>query len=173
MPLAARFVLKALDRLSVGRLTMRLPDGSTNIVAFPDSASPEEANWLPLLNSVVINEALTRPGAPRPDAAVKFNGSGGEFMSMCVKGALLLLVTFGFYRFWLTTDEVSTVIDAPAELVYDLVADMPRMGEWSRECSTVEWIEGATGPAVGARFVDAGLGARGLGRLGARERFVG
>ena len=55
---------------------------------------------------------------------------------------------------------VSTVIDAPAELVYDLVADMPRMGEWSRECSTVEWIEGATGPAVGARFVDPGLEAR-------------
>jgi hypothetical protein len=56
-------------------------------------------------------------------------------------------------RFWLTTDEVSTVIDAPAELIYDMVADLPRMGEWSRECARVEWIEGATGPAVGARFV--------------------
>ena len=56
-------------------------------------------------------------------------------------------------RFWLTTDEVSTVIDAPAELLYDMVAELPRMGEWSRECSAVEWIEGSTGPAVGARFV--------------------
>ncbi len=56
-------------------------------------------------------------------------------------------------RFWLTTDEVSTVIDAPAEQLYDMVADMPRMGEWSRECATVEWTEGATGPAVGAHFV--------------------
>ena len=51
-------------------------------------------------------------------------------------------------RFWLTTDEVSTVIDAPAEQLYDMVADMPRMGEWSRECATVEWTEGATGPTV-------------------------
>ncbi|MBN9540049.1 MAG: hypothetical protein BGN99_03230 [Alphaproteobacteria bacterium 65-37] len=31
MPLAARFVLKALDRLSVGRLVMRLPDGQVRI----------------------------------------------------------------------------------------------------------------------------------------------
>jgi uncharacterized repeat protein (TIGR01451 family) len=42
----------------------RLPDGVTNFVAFPDSASPEEANWLPLANSVVISEALTRPTPP-------------------------------------------------------------------------------------------------------------
>ncbi|MGZ6888093.1 MAG: SRPBCC family protein [Acidimicrobiia bacterium] len=56
-------------------------------------------------------------------------------------------------RFWLTSDEVSTVIDAPADQLYDMVADMPRMGEWSRECATVEWLDGATGPAAGARFV--------------------
>ena len=31
MTFAARFVLKALDRLSVGRLTMRLPDGSARV----------------------------------------------------------------------------------------------------------------------------------------------
>ena len=66
-------------------------------------------------------------------------------------------------RFWLTTDEVSTVIDAPAELLYDMVAELPRMGEWSRECSAVEWIEGSTGPAVGARFVGHNhTGPRGL-----------
>lgn len=56
-------------------------------------------------------------------------------------------------RFWLTTDEASTVIDASAEQIYDMVADLPRMGEWSPECAAVEWIDGATGPAVGARFV--------------------
>ena len=44
------------------------------------------------------------PGASRPDAQVKFNGSGGEFVTMCVKGAFLQLLTFGFYRFWLATD---------------------------------------------------------------------
>ena len=34
-------------------------------------------------------------------------------------------------------------IDAPAELVYDLVADLPRMGEWSPECERVVWRGGA------------------------------
>ena len=47
---------------------------------------------------------------------------------------------------------VSTHVDAPAEIVYDLVADLPRMGEWSPECTAVKWRGGATGAAVGARF---------------------
>lgn len=66
-------------------------------------------------------------------------------------------------RFWLTSDEVSTVIDAPAEQLYDMIADLSRMGEWSPECAAVEWIDGATGPAVGARFVGHNCtGPRGL-----------
>jgi hypothetical protein len=36
-------------------------------------------------------------------------------------------------RFWLTTDEVATAIDAPAEQLYDMVADLPHMGDWSPE----------------------------------------
>ncbi len=56
-------------------------------------------------------------------------------------------------RLWLTTDEVSTVIDAPAEEIYDMIADLPRMGEWSGECAAVEWVDGATGPAVDAHFL--------------------
>ena len=47
---------------------------------------------------------------------------------------------------------VSIHVDAPAEDVYDLVADLPRMGEWSPECTRVAWRGGATGTAVGARF---------------------
>ena len=47
---------------------------------------------------------------------------------------------------------VDLEISAPAERVYDLVADLPRMGEWSSECERVEWIGGAAGPEVGARF---------------------
>jgi uncharacterized protein YndB with AHSA1/START domain len=43
-------------------------------------------------------------------------------------------------------------IEAPPEKVYALVADVTRMGEWSPETYKAEWIEGATGPAVGARF---------------------
>jgi hypothetical protein len=47
---------------------------------------------------------------------------------------------------------VRTEIAAPAELIYDLVADMPHMGRWSPECERVEWTGGAAGPAVGATF---------------------
>jgi uncharacterized protein YndB with AHSA1/START domain len=47
----------------------------------------------------------------------------------------------------------SLTIAAPADLVYDLVADLPRMGEWSPECERVTWRGGATCAAQGARFV--------------------
>ena len=43
----------------------------------------------------------TVPAAPAP---VSFTGRNGEFRRLVVRGALLELVTFGFYRFWLTTD---------------------------------------------------------------------
>jgi hypothetical protein len=51
-----------------------------------------------------------------------------------------------------TTGEARERIDAPPEVVYDLVADVTRMGDWSPECVSCEWIDGATGPTVGARF---------------------
>ena len=44
-------------------------------------------------------------------------------------------------RWWLTQDSVETVVDAAPERIYDLVADLPRMGEWSPECQRVEWEE--------------------------------
>ncbi len=43
-------------------------------------------------------------------------------------------------------------IDAPPERVYQLVSDVTQMGEWSPETTKAEWIDGATGPAAGARF---------------------
>ncbi|MGZ6827726.1 MAG: SRPBCC family protein [Mycobacteriales bacterium] len=43
-------------------------------------------------------------------------------------------------------------VDAPAERVWELVSDLPRMGELSPENTGGRWIGGATGPAVGARF---------------------
>lgn len=45
----------------------------------------------------------------------------------------------------------SIVIDRPPEDLYDMVADVTRMGEWSPVCTTCWWVEG-DGPAVGARF---------------------
>lgn len=43
-------------------------------------------------------------------------------------------------------------ISAHPDLVWDLVADLPRMGEWSRENTGGAWVKGATGPALGAVF---------------------
>lgn len=51
--------------------------------------------------------------------------------------------------------EVSRVIAADAGALYDLVADLPKMAEWSPENDGGTWIKGATGPAVGARFEGA------------------
>ena len=48
--------------------------------------------------------------------------------------------------------EVTKVIAATPERVYELVSDLPRMGEWSPENTGGSWIKGATGPAVGAKF---------------------
>ena len=47
---------------------------------------------------------------------------------------------------------VERTIAAQPEEVYDLIADVTRMGEWSPETVEAEWLDGATGPEVGARF---------------------
>jgi hypothetical protein len=46
----------------------------------------------------------------------------------------------------------SREIAAPAEKVWGLVSDLPRMGNWSPENEGGKWTKGATGPAVGAVF---------------------
>ena len=57
-------------------------------------------------------------------------------------------------RWWLTQDSVQVVIHATPHHIYNLIADLPRMGDrGSPECERVEWEDGATGPAEGARFV--------------------
>lgn len=43
-------------------------------------------------------------------------------------------------------------ISEPADTVWDLVADVTHMGRWSPETYRAAWIDGATGPVVGARF---------------------
>lgn len=47
---------------------------------------------------------------------------------------------------------VSRDVGAPAETVWGLVSDLPRMGEWSPENEGGSWIKGATGPTPGAAF---------------------
>ena len=50
------------------------------------------------------------------------------------------------------SDEVSLRIEAPPEAVYAIVTDIAQMGRLSPECTGGQWLGGATGPAVGARF---------------------
>jgi uncharacterized protein YndB with AHSA1/START domain len=57
---------------------------------------------------------------------------------------------------------VSADISAPADKVWALVSDLPRMGEWSPENNGGRWLDGATGPEVGAKF--RGRNAKGLRR---------
>lgn len=52
----------------------------------------------------------------------------------------------------LDRDEVSTVVAAAPDEVYELVADVTRTPEFSPDVVRIRWLDGATGPAVGARF---------------------
>ena len=49
-------------------------------------------------------------------------------------------------------DSVSLHIAAPADEIYELVADVTRTPEFSPEILKCTWLDGATGPVVGARF---------------------
>jgi|SRR4051794_17812739 uncharacterized protein YndB with AHSA1/START domain len=49
-------------------------------------------------------------------------------------------------------DAVTVHIDAPPEKVWELVSDVTQIGRFSPETFEAQWIDGATGPAVGARF---------------------
>ena len=69
-----------------------------------------------------------------------------------------------------TIGKVSTTINASPEAVYNLVSDVHRMGEWSPETKRCEWIDGATGPEVGARF--KGSNANGRARWSTKPRVV-
>jgi len=43
-------------------------------------------------------------------------------------------------------------INRPPDVVFNAVADVARMGDWSPECTSGRWVAPATEPAVGARF---------------------
>jgi uncharacterized protein YndB with AHSA1/START domain len=47
---------------------------------------------------------------------------------------------------------VEADLAAPVAEVWRVVSDVTRTGEWSHECLGVEWLDGATQAAVGARF---------------------
>jgi uncharacterized protein YndB with AHSA1/START domain len=49
-------------------------------------------------------------------------------------------------------DSVTVHMAAPPEKIWDLVSDVTKIGRYSPETFEAEWLEGATGPAVGAKF---------------------
>ena len=49
-------------------------------------------------------------------------------------------------------DAVTVHVDAPPEVVWDLVSDVTAIGRFSPETFEAQWLDGATGPAPGARF---------------------
>jgi uncharacterized protein YndB with AHSA1/START domain len=51
------------------------------------------------------------------------------------------------------TVEAETWIDAPPQRVWSIVADVELMPTMSSELESVQWCDGAAGPAVGHRFV--------------------
>lgn len=65
-------------------------------------------------------------------------------------------------RWWLTTDSVELDVAADADVLYGMVADLPRIGEWSPECEGVTWEGDVTVPVEGTTFV--GHNAVGPGR---------
>jgi uncharacterized protein YndB with AHSA1/START domain len=49
-------------------------------------------------------------------------------------------------------DSVTVHIAAPPERVWELVSDVTKIGKYSPETFEAEWVDGATGAAVGAKF---------------------
>ena len=49
-------------------------------------------------------------------------------------------------------DAVTVHMAAPPEAIWQLVSDVTAVGRFSPETFDAEWLDGATGPAVGARF---------------------
>lgn len=52
----------------------------------------------------------------------------------------------------LDRDEISTVIPAPTDVLWRIVTDVTRTPELSPEIASCRWLDGAQGPAPGARF---------------------
>jgi hypothetical protein len=61
----------------------------------------------------------------------------------------------------LDRDSAEIVVAAPADELYDLVADVTRTPEFSPEVVSARWLDGATGAAVGARFESVNASAAG------------
>jgi len=66
--------------------------------------------------------------------------------------------------------EAHVHVDAPPEIVYGVVSDVTRMGEWSPETVKCRWLDDAVAPAVGARF--KGTNKRGIATWSTKPKIV-
>jgi uncharacterized protein YndB with AHSA1/START domain len=67
-------------------------------------------------------------------------------------------------------DEVSRLIAAPADRLYEIITDIAHMGRLSPECTGGQWRGGATKAAVGASFT--GRNRRGIVRWSTKNTVV-
>jgi hypothetical protein len=83
---------------------------------------------------------------------------------VCAVAPRVLSVGRGAGYFFLVEPTISrsTEVAADPHTVWSMVTDLPRMGDFSPENIGGHWVNGATGPAVGAEF-------RGTNRNGSRE----
>ena len=49
-------------------------------------------------------------------------------------------------------ESVTVHMNASPEQIWELVSDVTKIGRYSPETFEAEWLDGATGPAAGARF---------------------
>ena len=69
-----------------------------------------------------------------------------------------------------TVGDARVHVDAAPDALYDMVSDVTRMGEWSPETVRCVWLDGADGPAAGARF--KGTNKRGVARWSTKPEVV-
>jgi uncharacterized protein YndB with AHSA1/START domain len=50
------------------------------------------------------------------------------------------------------TGRVEAVVEPGPDQVWAVLCDVTRIGEWSHECHTAQWLDGTRRAAVGARF---------------------
>jgi hypothetical protein len=69
-----------------------------------------------------------------------------------------------------TTGRVEVLVDAERDAVWDVVRDVTRVGDWSHECVSAEWVGDIREAVPGARF--RGRNRSGLVRWGRRCEVV-
>ncbi|NBE99299.1 SRPBCC family protein [Nonomuraea sp. KC401] len=48
---------------------------------------------------------------------------------------------------------IEELLPASAKAIWTVLTDPTRVGEWSSECRTSHWLDGATEPTAGARYI--------------------